>query len=403
MPYTGNNWYTTRDETGSPPKLYKTEVDNIIGHAFEKTASYIVRVNGSYYEAINGSTGKLDYGGSGDAGGVDGTDEGAVIQASITALTKGIIYVKNIAMPAGITHKDRVVVVIDWHGTLEFYGKYGHVGQTGYTDNEDRPVARFYCNTEISKPIVEWRDHDDNPIAWIVAHYKKDASTIHKHISIETVIADLQSLYTRLELTYGVDQADIGISESHFVGVPHRLMRKTLDANATSWTFDDKFTLPTGSPNFKLRMSRDRIWEIEGRINNTQGSAASISLYLAEADGSFDETTTNYYNQTMVADNNNVTAARANNAEILNVPASGSVIFSGRIEKLSAGKVLGLFTETRTPATTPVLVQRSYVYNVVCTEINKFKLVSSVANGLGSGSEIQVFSRGRIPATRTAY
>lgn len=58
----------------------------LLDHGLEKTASYIIRRNGSYYEAINGSTGKISYGGSGDAGGVTGTNAGAVIQSAIDAI-----------------------------------------------------------------------------------------------------------------------------------------------------------------------------------------------------------------------------------------------------------------------------------------------------------------------------
>jgi len=58
-------------------------------HAFEKSVAYIVRVNGGVYEAIKGGTssnaGQIIYGGADNAGGVDGTDAAAVIQAANTA------------------------------------------------------------------------------------------------------------------------------------------------------------------------------------------------------------------------------------------------------------------------------------------------------------------------------
>jgi len=55
----------------------------------DKTVSYIIRINGSYYEAINGTTGTVDYGGSGNAGGATGTDAAEVINAVIASLTNG--------------------------------------------------------------------------------------------------------------------------------------------------------------------------------------------------------------------------------------------------------------------------------------------------------------------------
>jgi len=58
----------------------------LLDHGLEKPASYIVRKNGIYYEAINGSTGKIDYGGRNNAGGINGTDAQAVVQAAVNAL-----------------------------------------------------------------------------------------------------------------------------------------------------------------------------------------------------------------------------------------------------------------------------------------------------------------------------
>jgi len=61
----------------------------LLDHGLEKPASYIIRKNGSYVEAINGSTGTIDYGGANDAGGVSGSDASAVIQSAIDALPDG--------------------------------------------------------------------------------------------------------------------------------------------------------------------------------------------------------------------------------------------------------------------------------------------------------------------------
>lgn len=83
-----------------PPKLTQDEWNALLDHSLEKTASYIVRVNGSYYEAIGGKgtsdAGKIVYGGASSAGSIDGTSAGAVIQAANDALTSGgIIFIKQ--------------------------------------------------------------------------------------------------------------------------------------------------------------------------------------------------------------------------------------------------------------------------------------------------------------------
>jgi len=70
-----------------PPQLTRDQWNALLDHALEKPASYIIRKNGSYYEAINGTTGKIDY---------SGTDAASVIQSAINALTRaGMIYLKS--------------------------------------------------------------------------------------------------------------------------------------------------------------------------------------------------------------------------------------------------------------------------------------------------------------------
>jgi len=80
----------------------------LLDHGLEKPASYIIRKNGSYYEAINGSTGKIDYGGANNAGGVSGSDAVAVIQNAIDAFPDkaGRVFLKGeflISEPIRIT------------------------------------------------------------------------------------------------------------------------------------------------------------------------------------------------------------------------------------------------------------------------------------------------------------
>jgi hypothetical protein len=101
------------------PKLDDNDDIQMKDHAFEKTASYIIRKNGSYYEAIQGGgntgAGTIAFGGSGNAGIIDGTDCGAVLEACATTnsvvqfapSTTGTYTFKN---PVVITDKDNFVI-----------------------------------------------------------------------------------------------------------------------------------------------------------------------------------------------------------------------------------------------------------------------------------------------------
>ncbi len=62
-------------------------------HAFEKSWDFLCRVNGSYYEAIQGGgatgAGTIAFGGASNAGAVDGTDPSAVIEAAWANMASG--------------------------------------------------------------------------------------------------------------------------------------------------------------------------------------------------------------------------------------------------------------------------------------------------------------------------
>ena len=72
--------FTAYSATLHPIVKLEDDYNNILDHALEKGVSYIIRKNGSTYEAINGSTGKIDY---------SSADAATVIQQSCNALTAG--------------------------------------------------------------------------------------------------------------------------------------------------------------------------------------------------------------------------------------------------------------------------------------------------------------------------
>ena len=142
MTYTGNNWYTKRDSTGSPPKLYKTEFDNIVDHMGVKSASYVVRKNGSYYEAIHGDTSKIVYGGEDDEGSTVGTDKAAVQQACVTALSSGgTIFLKENTLDDSVTYGSDILIIEDYQGTRKYYNNGSAIFTVGGGSSVDGDTA----------------------------------------------------------------------------------------------------------------------------------------------------------------------------------------------------------------------------------------------------------------------
>ena len=70
-----------------PPKLTLDEWNALLDHSLEKEPSYIIRINGSYIEAISGTTGEIFF---------RQTDASTVIQAVVDALPSGgLIFFKK--------------------------------------------------------------------------------------------------------------------------------------------------------------------------------------------------------------------------------------------------------------------------------------------------------------------
>jgi hypothetical protein len=108
--------------------------------------SFIVRNVGGVYDAISGN-GALTYGGSSDAGGIDGDDAAAVIQACVTALalTGGIIFIRKGTYNIGST------ITVPSDG-ISFFGE-GAYCNSGTILHLTADVDMFYLFSTVGKPI----------------------------------------------------------------------------------------------------------------------------------------------------------------------------------------------------------------------------------------------------------
>jgi parallel beta-helix repeat protein len=118
------------DMTSHPIVRLENDYNNILAHGLTKPYSFLVRINGSYFECIKGdgtTAGTISYGGVDNAGGVDGTDADAVLQAALTNVSG--------------TELERIVVV----------GDFSSVGATltmgGYTVLDLRQAELTLANS----------------------------------------------------------------------------------------------------------------------------------------------------------------------------------------------------------------------------------------------------------------
>jgi len=93
-----------------PPQLTKDQWNALLDHALEKPASYIIRNSNGTIQAINGSTGKIDY---------SGTDAASVINSALSALTSGgKLFIKKATYPitstlAAPTNPEKLIIESD--------------------------------------------------------------------------------------------------------------------------------------------------------------------------------------------------------------------------------------------------------------------------------------------------
>jgi hypothetical protein len=113
----------------SHPLVNKYDHRFMCAQAFEGSSSYVIRKNGSYYEAIKkyGSTGggMIKYGGVSNLGGVTGTDFDAVLEAAATAIGyNGRIFLKaGVYATNGLNFKNAAAVTDATQQMLEIAGE----------------------------------------------------------------------------------------------------------------------------------------------------------------------------------------------------------------------------------------------------------------------------------------
>jgi len=109
-----------------PPQADRDDWNALLAHGLHRLSSFLVYLNGSDYEGINGKTGKIDYGGSNDAGGIDGGDKAAVQQACVDALTSGgTLWLKENTLDGTVTYEDDILIMEHYQGRQKIYSNQG--------------------------------------------------------------------------------------------------------------------------------------------------------------------------------------------------------------------------------------------------------------------------------------
>ena len=153
------------------PKITVAQWDSLLSK-LETSASFIVRKNGAYYEALKGGTSSnalnVIYGGSGNNGATDGSNAADVINTTITAVNEGdAIFLKNGLYnvgATGITATSKRFSLIGENPQMKSDGSYG---ATLYSTEDVTFLTLDSCTDTILQNISimgDNRTHDQNGI-----------------------------------------------------------------------------------------------------------------------------------------------------------------------------------------------------------------------------------------------
>jgi hypothetical protein len=136
-----------------------------------------------------------------------------------------------------------------------------------------------------------------------------------------------------------------------------------------------------------LDIVNDKFYLLFSFLKNATGSTLNYHLLY-----NFLTTTTNYYNQSLIADGSTVTAARSNDPSFASAPANGVALTLCYIVLDADGYPrCGAFT-IRAGASTPLLELRTQTYINTLSNITRLVIKPSTSADFGVGSRVMIFA-----------
>lgn len=136
-----------------------------------------------------------------------------------------------------------------------------------------------------------------------------------------------------------------------------------------------------------LSIDKDSEYMLVSDVVNASGSNSTYSLMPND-----NVTQTNYYQQSLKADNTTVSASRVNNNRIMEVINGRSSLTNTSIKLTNNGYYVTQSNEVRDYGLSSVLLNKFYDTSIfTLTSITKLSIVSSVTNGIGSGSRFTLY------------
>lgn len=124
-------------------------------------------------------------------------------------------------------------------------------------------------------------------------------------------------------------------------------------------------------------------------INNTTGSGASCRLFINN-----NTTVTNYYVQTLEADNTTISSARTNTSSLIYTPAGRKTLVNAQLKLTNNGYVTYQADNSYSYDLNIRISERFHTTTFTVASITQLTLLSSVTDGIGVGSRITLYKKG---------
>lgn len=161
--------------------------------------------------------------------------------------------------------------------------KNWNVGQGHLSD-----VLRLQALTKNAKPALTWYDMDGQANAAIISHdgANDPGRANHKHISIETKMGSTDEIWTRLEIPYGFDIAEIQTHDSNFTTMRGKIRVGHDPGYKRELTFNtlkskEDFKDENGDIDYKAFFEGTDRWKLMATEDPETGNSAGSDFVIA--------------------------------------------------------------------------------------------------------------------------
>jgi parallel beta-helix repeat protein len=238
--------------------------------------SFIVRNVGGVYDAIN-DNGVLTYGGSSDAGGVDGGDANAVLQAACNNAVGGLVFIRKGSYLVHLTISNAITLIGEGSGTI-----------LKLPDGEDKNVIEMIGATNVNLFNFQIDGNKANQSATILPNGRYGNGVYMYNVAATLTNHRVENLIIHDTVYHGI-QSDAGsqgnhienntISTTSVMGYGILICAANSIQPISNWVINNAIS---NTGNLAIRLVESANVLVSGnQINNSDGIGIAIDGFVA--------------------------------------------------------------------------------------------------------------------------